>query len=371
MQILIVAGMNSSLINFRGELIDSWKAMGHHVVAAAPGNEAKEELEARGVQYVEIPLSRTGLNPLKDIGGMYALVKLFRKEWPDLAFLYTVKPVIYGSFAARTVKTCRVYSLMTGLGYLFSGDSFLRKLVRRLSIFMYRLALRRNTLVFFQNPDDRRCFEQWKIVPSEKTELVNGSGVNLERFSPAPLPKDTVTFLLIARLIWDKGIREYVEAARLVKKVYPQIRFLLVGPFDENPHALGKEEVASWVREGIIDYRGKTDDVRPVLAESSVYVLPSYREGTPRSVIEAMAMGRPVITTDAPGCRETVVDGVNGFFVPVKNVEKLVEVMETFIREPELIPRMGRHSRKFVAEKYDVHAVNETINAAMGLLGRE
>lgn len=367
-KIVIIAGKSSSLINFRGDLIKEWIKLGHEVFAVAPGDEKKDELSSIGAKYVSVPLSRTGINPFKDLFSFFAIIILLKKNKPDYLFLYTIKPVIYGSLATYFIRKCKVYSIITGLGYVFSGNSVKQKILKYIIIYLYRLALSKNEKVFFQNPDDASTFEKLKIIKRSQEFLVNGSGVNIERFSFTPLPDGPVTFLLIARLIWDKGIKEFMEAARMIKDRAKEAKFVLVGPYDENPFAIKVNYIETWVQEGIIEYLGQVNDVRPIIAEASVYVLPSYyREGTPRTVLEAMAMGRPVITSDAPGCRETVIEGVNGFLVPVKDSAALAGAMEKFILEPGLAERMGKESRKLAEKKYDVYKVNQIINRAMGL----
>ncbi len=367
-KIMIIAGLSSSLVRFRGDLIKSWLGKGCQVVAVAPGREAQEQLEALGVTYHNIPLQRTSLNPLTDMALTVGLYRLLIKEKPDYLFLYTVKPVIYGSLAALFNRKIAVYSMITGLGYVFTANLGRRSLLAKFVTWLYRVALRRNRTVIFQNPDDLNVFIEMGIVKQHKTLLVNGSGVNLEYFEKTPFPAGSLNFLLISRLIKEKGILEYIEAARLIKEKYPQVRFAMVGwSFEGNPSAISLQEVELWREEGFVDIFDETDDVRPFIAEASVYVLPSYREGTPRTVLEAMAMGRPIITTDVPGCRETVIEGVNGFLVPVRNSEALAEAMERFILEPALIGRMGAESRQIAEEKYDVDKVNEVINRAMGL----
>ena len=203
--------------------------------------------------------------------------------------------------------------------------------------------------------------------------VVNGSGVNVTDFNVLPLPQNEqqqakISFLLIARLLVDKGVREYAEAAKIIQQQYPHVEFNLVGWIDENPSAITQQELDQWVTKKTVKYWGKLADVRPAIAESSVYVLPSYREGTPRTVLEAMAMGRAIITTDAPGCRETVVDGDNGFLVEVKSVDSLVDAMQKFINQPELIEKMGNRSREIALHKYDVHQVNTHMMQEMGLI---
>ncbi len=367
-KIMIIAGLDRSLLLFRSELIKEWLSMGLEVTAAAPGDDIKNRLEQMGAKYVSIPLNRAGLNPIKDIYLMASLMRLLRKERPDYLFLYTIKPVIYGSLASIVLPTCNIFSMITGLGYVFIAqkgkDWFLKKLVSLL----YRAALRRNRNVFFQNPDDAGEFINLGIVEEGKVVLVNGSGVDTDYYYLAPLLEKPVTFILIARLLIEKGIVEYVEAARLVKNCYSEAVFKLIGwPLEGDLSVIKFEKVEKWKEEGVVEILGETDDVRPFIAGSSVYVLPSYREGTPRTVLEAMSMGRAIITTDAPGCRETVVNNVNGFLVPVKDVEALAGAMEEFILEPDLIVNMGRESRQLAEEKYDVRKVNRAINKTMGI----
>jgi glycosyltransferase involved in cell wall biosynthesis len=368
-KILIVAGFGGSLIRFRGDLIISWLKMGYIVTAAAPGREVENQLRDLGVDYYCIPLNRTGLNPFKDIRLLINLTRLYAKVKPDYIFLYTIKPVIFGSLAAFYYRRAQVYAMITGLGYIFNDSGRMRLLLKQVVIWLYRIALTFNKMVFFQNPDDIRVFEELRIVKPDKIMQINGSGVNVEYFSPAPLPGGQVVFLLIARLLREKGINEYIEAAGIIKAKYPDTRFRLVGwAFDDNPSAISHQQVENWRSEKMVEIYSETADVRPFIAESSVYVLPSYRgEGTPRTVLEAMAMGRAIITTDAPGCRETVIEGINGYLVPVKDSQTLAKVMERFILEPELINIMGAESRKIAEEKYDVHKVNAIINRTMRL----
>lgn len=368
-KIVIVAGGKRSLVNFRGDLIKEWLSLGHEVVAAAPGKYVNEKFASLGVRCYSIDFSRTGLNPIKDFSYFFRLIQLLKNEKPNILFLYNIKPVIYGSIAAFFYRNTAVYSMITGLGYVFGkGYTFKQRVVKSLAVLFYRLALKRNTRVFFQNPDDLQLFKSYGLIKSGKEVLINGSGINLERFKPAQPVVEPVTFLLIARLLWDKGIGEYVDAARRIRNDNPKVRFLLVGSYYEAGSAVSKAHVESWVSEGVIEYLGHVDDVRPVIANSSIYVLPSYyREGVPRTILEAMAMGKPVITTDSPGCKETVEDNLNGFLVPVKDSNSLVESMKYFIDNPSMIKKMGAESRKLVEKKFDVKVVNRVINEAMEL----
>ena len=328
------------------------------------------QLTEIAVPYQPVYLSRTGMNPVKDFLSLISLTRVFRRIEPDILLSYTIKPVIYGSLAARFAGVPKTFSMITGLGYAFSGVKIKHRLLNFLGRSMYRAALSHNRAVFFQNPDDLEMFSRLKLVgKSVRSVLINGSGVDLEYFKPAPLDERPV-FLLIARLIRDKGVFEYAAAARILKQRYPEAVFRLLGWFDSNPEAISPGQIQQWQNEGTIEYLGETQDVRPHIAESNVYVLPSFREGTPRTVLEAMAMGRPVVTTDAPGCRETVIEGKNGFLVPPGNVAALAKTMEKFISTPEIIKTMGRESRKFAEEKYDVHKVNYVIMRTMGLIHR-
>lgn len=360
-------------MNFRGELLKTMVQRGHRVYALAPDNDpqiddTKAALVEIGVEFVSYPLSRRGLSPLKDYQTVLELTRILRQKEIDCILSYTAKPVIYGSLAARRVGIEEIYSIITGLGYAFSTDTFVARAVRNDSVFLYRKSLQYNRKVFFQNPDDLQLFvEQGILRPKEKGVLINGSGVNLGKFVVQPFPSQ-ISFLMIARLIAEKGVREFVAAARRVKERYPNVRFQLVGSFERGASQISRDEVESWVRDGIIEYLGTLSDVRPALKECSVFVLPTYyREGQPRTILEAMATGRPVITTDNPGSRETVESGTNGFLVPPKDVASLVEAMRAFIENPEMIQRMGTASRKIAEEKYDVHEVNRKILEEMGL----
>lgn len=373
MKIAVIASYAPSLVIFRGPLLAAMIARGHAVTGCAPDPDPQtsETLAGLGVSFRPYPLQRTGLNPLRDARTLLALVSGLRRDRPDLVLSYTIKPVIYGSLAAALVGVPRRCAMIEGLGFAFTEsdtDTRKRRAIAALARLLYRVALPLNTTVFFLNPDDRAEFLRLGLVRPAQAVLVNGTGVDLAHYAPAPPVTDGPVFLLIARLLADKGIREYVAAARLVKARHPQAVFRLVGPHDPNPAAIQPDEIAAWQREGVVEYLGETRDVRPHIAACSVYVLPSfYREGTPRTVLEALSMGRPVITTDAPGCRETVVPGVNGFLVPPRDAPALAAALERFIAAPGLIATMGAHSRALAVEKYDVHKVNAAMLAAMRL----
>lgn len=369
MKILVVGGTARSLINFRGSLLKAMVGAGHEVLAASGGasDQIVTDLRVLGVRYFPLPLERAGLNPWTDFQTFRALRGLIQQEKPQRILAYTVKPVIYGNLAARGSRLTHVYSMITGLGYSFGAHNLRQRIIGEWVQTLYRVALKKASGVFFQNPDDRNEFLGRNLCPPDiPITLINGSGVDLDWFVPQPLPPQRC-FLLIARLLADKGVREYVAAARALKTLYPHTHFRIAGSIDSNPLSITQREVDSWQSEGTVEYLGTLADVRPALADTLVYVLPSYREGTPRTVLEAMAMGRPIITTDAPGCRETVVDGVNGFLVPVKNVEALIVAMRKFIDAPELASKMGKSSLKIAREKYNVHQVNAAIMEGMRL----
>lgn len=370
---MIIGGFHRSLTVFRGDFIRALIDLGYEVYAVAPDllstPEVVDELKEWGVNCFNFPVNRTGLNPLKDLSGLITLYKSMKASQPDYVIGYTIKPVIYGTLAAWLARVPNRFALITGLGYAFTGEAKgKRKLIQFVARSLYRLALARTERVFFQNPDDQALFRQLGLLPEgHKSTVVNGSGIELNRFAKAACPEAQLNFLLIARLLGDKGVREYVLAAYHLKALYPAVSFRLVGSITDNPDAVSEEELKQWEEDGVVDYLGRLDDVRPAIKDCSVYVLPSYREGTPRSVLEAMSMGRAVITTDAPGCRETVVDGENGFLVQVKSVDELVEAMQRFIDNPELAAQMGTRSRQIAEDKYDVHKVNQVMLSAMGI----
>lgn len=368
---LLVAGFPESLLHFRGPLIAALQGAGFQVHVAAPGvplgHPLRRQLEGGGLVVHSIPLQRTGSNPLSDLSVLLCLFRLMGRIRPRCVLGYTIKPVIYGSLAAWMAGVPHRFALITGLGYAFQGGGRrrgLRELVRRL----YAMGLGRVHKVFFQNPDDEALFRQHRILHAAVPScVVNGSGVDLAAFGMTGLPPGPPHFLLIARLLGGKGVREYAQAARRIRARYPEVQFSIAGWIDTNPDAIAPHELDAWIADGTLRYLGRLSDVRPALAATSVYVLPSYSEGTPRTVLEAMAMGRPVITTDAPGCRETVVDGDNGFLVPVRSVDALERAMRTFVEDPGLMLRMGRRARRVAEKKYDVHRVNAVMLREMGI----
>ncbi len=366
--VLVNASFAPSLINFRGPLIRAMIAAGHRVHASAPGLEGAiaEEVAALGAQPHCVPLARAGLNPMADFAYFRAVRKLVRQTRADLVLGYTIKPCIWGSLAAQAERV-ESASLVTGLGFAFiPGEGLVRRSVGKLSRGLWRRATSANGVVIFQNPDDRADFlAAGALADPAKARLVNGSGVDLAHFQPAPLPDDA-RFLMIARLLGNKGVREYALAAAQLLREGSRARFALAGYFDEGPDGIAPDELAQWTAAGL-DYLGPLDDVRPAIADASVYVLPSYREGTPRTVLEAMAMGRAVVTTDAPGCRETVQDGQTGLLVPVQDVAATAAAMRKLAGDRDRRAQMGAAGLAYCRERYAVERVNAAMLTHLGL----
>ena len=367
--ILVLGVMPESLVNFRGPLLRAMVARGHRVIACASGESPAVAgmLAGWGVTYRSVALRRTGINPCHDLASLRALLALMREIRPDVLFAYTSKPVIFGGLAARLAGVPRIFAMIEGTGYAFASSELRARIARQAATTLYRLSLRRAASVYFLNPDNRALFERLRLLRApDQAVLLDGIGVDLDEFRPAPLP-DRPVFLLIARFLKDKGLIEYAGAARLLKRRYPQASFRLVGWRDEHPMAVPAADLRAWIEEGTIECLGRLEDVRPAIAASSVYVLPSYHEGMPRTVLEAMAMGCAVVTTDAPGCRETVISGVNGLLVPVGDAHALAAALETLICSPARVEAMGAASRRLAVERFDVHRINARILATMGL----
>lgn len=357
MKFILVSPKNRTAYNFRGDLIREIIACGYEVIVTGPNRDNVDKIEALGARFVEIPMDKNGVNPFADLQYMRALYKLFCAEKPDTVLGYTSKPVIYGSLAAKRAGVPNVTAMITGLGYAFTQKTAKARAIRAVMSLLYKPALKKADTVIFQNPDDRDETIRLKLVDAEKCRVVNGSGVNMERFKPLPYP-EKVTFFMLARVMYAKGIREYLRAAELVHEKYPDTKFMLLGACEGIQDSISREALQRYIDNGTIVYYGETDNVAPYYGECSVFVLPSYREGTGRVILEAMATERPIIATDVAGCRETVRDGITGFLVPAKDSEALAEKMIWFIEHPEKIPEMGKASLEYCKEKYDVRKVN-------------
>lgn len=368
MKVIIIGASPRSLVNFRGELIKTL-AISHDVIALAGGATADEisTIESLGVRYIDVPVKRTSMNPFTDLKTMRFYRSIFEQEQPDYVLSYTIKPIIWGGIALRTLPGARFTALITGLGYAFEGQGFKRGVLRWIVSKLYKLSLKRANQVVFQNSDDLNYFVERGLTSRNKTYVVPGSGVPLAHFEHRVLPKAELTFLMVARLLKEKGVFEFVDAACQVKKQFPNVRFQLLGGLDPSPDGINQNVVDDWVAQGCIEYLGETKDVRPYFAQSHVFVLPSfYREGLPRTILEAMATGRAILTTDNVGCREPIVEGENGWLVPVRDSKALAEKMMWFIDHPEQVESMGLASRKMAEDKFDVFKVNAQMLEIMG-----
>lgn len=366
MKLLVIGSLAESLVNFRGDLLRELVARGHQVVGAAPPGPpwVAETLAGWGVRFAPLPMQRTGTSLRQDLELYRAMKRLFAAERPDGVLGYTIKPVVYGSWAAAASGVRHIGAMITGLGYAFMPASSLpQRAVQAVARRMLAAGLSRCDAVFFQNPDDEAEFRRRGLLPARvRVVRINGSGVNVERYAQAPWPEGPPCFLFIGRLIRDKGIAEYIEAATVVRREFPQVRCRVVGPLDSNPSSLTQQEIDAAQAGGAIEYLGALRDVRPALREAHVLVLPSYREGTPRTVLEAMATGRPALTTDAPGCRETVEHDVSGWLVPPRDAAALAQAMLGLCRAPaEVLRQAGTRARRRAEEVYDVRKVNQVL----------
>lgn len=359
-KIIIASNTAWSLVNFRSGLIRGLLLNGYNVVAVAPNDGYAYKLPMLGCRYLPLKMDNKGTHPGRDLALFYQFYKLIKSENPDFFLGYTIKPNIYGSLAASILGVPAINNI-AGLGVVFTRSGWLNKLVVQL----YRIALLRSKKVFFQNAEDLQLFVSGGLVNAKVADRLPGSGVDLVRFSLRPLPENsTIRFLLIARMLWDKGVGEFVSAARILKNKGITAEFCLLGFLDvKNPTAINRRQMNAWVDEGIVIYLGVSDDVRTEISQAHCVVLPSfYREGTPRTLLEAAAMGRPIITTDSVGCRDVVDDGVNGYLVKPRDVNDLADKMECVTAVPsEDLAQMGKNGRakveaifdeKFVINKY-------------------
>ncbi|MCF8708910.1 glycosyltransferase family 4 protein [Rhizorhapis sp. SPR117] len=371
MKISVISNFASSLLNFRGPLLLEMVRRGHEVLAFAPDHDeaTRAWLRANGIVPIDFNLARAGMNPIRDAASLLDLRRLLRRHKPDITLGYYIKPVIYGTIAAWLARVPRRFAMIEGLGFAFTQGqrpSRRRAALQRVVARLYRSALRLAERVIFLNPDDRREFVERRLVSPDRAVILGGIGLDLQEWAYEEPDAGAATFIMVGRLLRDKGVEEYVEAAKALRPHYPQARFLLVGGHDENPAAIPLAEVRLWVDAGVIEWPGHVP-VRPWLAQASVFVLPSYREGVPRSTQEAMAIGLPVVTTDVPGCRETVVEGKNGFLVPVRNSARLAEAMRHFLDHPDSVVPMGLESRRLAEERFDVHVQNRKLLDFMDL----
>lgn len=375
MKIILIGTVASSFLGFRSDLIKELVARGHYVYAFTSEYHRDElkKIENLGAIPVTYNLSRVGLNPISDIKATHSLTKKIKSIAPDLVFSYFSKPVIFGTLAAKLAKVPKVIGMLEGLGYTFTeqpqGMSRRTQIIKRFQVLLYKIVLPQLDEIIFLNPDDPNDLLTVNDIKVKGLSILGGIGLNLKEYCYSDQYPINITFIFIARLLAEKGIHDYISAARIVKNEYPNTKFIVLGTIDKEAlGALTEKELEQLVEENIVEYPGHVSNVSEWIAKSSVFVLPSYyREGVPRSTQEAMAIGRPIITTDVPGCRETVIDGLNGFLVEKWNPQALSEKMIYFIDHPNQIKRMGYESYKLAQEKFDADKVNQRLLKLMGL----
>ena len=361
MKFMLISPKNRTVYNFRGDLIQKIKNMGYEVVVIGPNKENVEKIERLGAKFIEISFNKESLSIFSNIKYCNGLKKIMKKEKPDIVLAYTIKPVIFGTIAAKIAKIENTYSLITGLGQVYSKSSNVKtKMIRTLCGIAYKIVFKYNKKVIFQNQDDmNECIER-KYLKKEKAEIVDGSGVNMNRFRKEELPEENV-FLMISRMIPSKGTLEYFEAAKLVKKEYPTAKFLYLGKPENKKGYIKREEIQQYISDGTVELIGETDDVPSIIKMAKFVVLPSYyREGIPRTLLEALAMGRIIITANTIGCKETVKEGVTGIFSDIKDSKDLANKMIFMIRQPkEKIEKMSKQANKYCQERFDVKIIND------------
>jgi len=351
-KILLFANTDWYLYNFRLALAQALRARGDEVVLVSPQGAYAPRLQELGFRWVGFPLEQHGLNPLVEISTIMRLVRLYRREKPDLVHQFTVKCVLYGSLACRMLGIRAVVNSVTGLGYVFMESKGARRWLRGIIILFYRLVLRR-TRVIFQNPDDKAIFLENRLVDPARVALIRGSGVDIQRFAPSPEPDGMPVVILPARLLWDKGVGEFVAAARRLRAEGLRARFALVGDSDNNnPASVHVPQLQAWEKEGVIEWWGWKENMEDVYAQASIICLPSYREGLSKTLIEAAACGRPMVASNVPGCRDVVRHGENGLLGPPRDVFPLAEALRTLIGNPDMRYKMGICSRKIAQEEF-------------------
>ena len=371
MRIALVINTAWNIFNFRMSLVRALLAEGHEVLAIAPPDDYSARLETAGCRFIPLPMANKGTRPDQDFGLMRRLTKIYRRERPDVVLHYTIKPNIYGTLAARQAGIPCINNV-SGLGTVF----IVRNLISRIALALYRLAFRYPAMVFFQNPDDRDLFLQHRLLKPEICGLLPGSGVDTTRFQPAAQwhRNAPFTFLMIGRVLYEKGIVEYFEAARALRAQHhagtgPAVRCLLLGGLDEQGGiGVPRATFETWLREadGAVEWLGTSDDVAAVIETADCVVLPSYREGTPKTLLEAAAMGKPLVTTDVPGCREVVTDGLNGFLCAARDGTALGTAMARTAALPDAdLRRLGAASRALAVTRFDQQIVIDLYLAAI------
>lgn len=366
MKILVVSAKNKTVFNFRGDLIKDMIAHGNEVYVTGPNKDFLDDVMDLGIKrFIEVPSVKDNTSVKNDLNYLKLLKAAVKDVQPDIVFSYNIKPVIYGSMAARAGKVPHIYAMVTGLGRVYASGGLKTKVIRMITKVLYINAFKACDKVIFQNGDDVRELVSNRYLPQSKTVIVNGSGVNMERFRRTEIPEKPV-FLMVSRIIKEKGVLEFCEAARELKKTHPEASCVLLGGFDASIGALKPEDIQSYVEDGSIELPGEVKDPVSFYESASVFVLPSYyREGLPRTILEAQACGRPIITTDWTGCRESVEDGVNGYLVPIKDSKALAEKMRALCNH-KMAQQMGSAAYRICSEKYEVGIINKQMRDTIG-----
>ena len=365
---LMVGPKTKAVVNFRGDLLCDIKKKGYDVVVVVPENVDKSFFKQNGIRVRLVNLNKNSLSVFGAFSYYRDLKRIIKEEAPDKVFSFTIKPVIFGSIAANRAGVKEIYSLICGLGMIFSSDTLKMHVLRFVGSHLYKYALKYNKKVIFQNRDDINEFVARKLVKRSQCELVNGSGVNLKKFARNNLPKDEINFLMVSRVIREKGVLEYFKAAKIVGEKYPDVKFAYIGAIDKKKNAIDLDELKPFVDEGVVEYISETNHVEKYVGECSVFVLPTYyREGIPRTLLEAMAMGRPILTTNTPGCRETIVEGENGYFVKVKRAKDLADKMVYMIEHKSDLQKMGDKSYQMCLEKFTIEIIDKRMLEIMGV----
>lgn len=367
MKILLIGNQSSTIILFRKKLIEQLVSRGVQVHVLVMDNDRGnfQQISTFGAIPEQYKFSRSGMNPVSDLVNTIALSKKIRHINPDVVFCFFPKPVIFGTLAAKFAGVKNVYNLLEGLGFCYTAhlkkDSFKKQVLRATQTFLYKLTLPRAKKVLFLNRDDYQDLVLENNIKISESEVIGGIGVDLKDYSYNKPDTTIIHFGMVSRLLVEKGVREFVQAAKIVKSKFPDVKFSIAGAIDDNPGGITREQLNVWKQEGHVEFLGQISDVKSYLSELSVFVLPSYREGIPRSTQEAMSIGRAIITTDVPGCRETIIHGLNGLMVPPWNVEALASAMISLIADPDQIVSMGMESRRMAEEKFDDNAATEKL----------
>jgi glycosyltransferase involved in cell wall biosynthesis len=364
--IVMIGNTSWGMFHFRAETIKEFIRLGHKVSVIAPIDEFSEAIKKLNADFYHIDLNRKGTNPVTELKSIYDLIQLLFKLKPDIVINYTIKPVLYGTFAAKIAGTKKIIAITTGLGFVFSHNNLTSKIAKLL----YKYVLKFADEVWFLNLDDEDTFLRSNLITKKKTFILPGEGVNVDYYKPGTKKTAYMTFTLISRMLWDKGVGLFAEAAKIIKQKYPKAQFQIVGPVDEgNPEGISLKQLQDWHNEGFVQYMGPSKDIRPILENTSCLVHPTfYKEGLPRILIEACSMGLPCITTNAPGCRDVIKNNENGFLIEPKNLDSLVKAIEDFLIMDETKKlNLIQNSRDFIIIKFSITKINQIYVSRLGL----